>query len=523
MSSHRFPDIKWEDEESDFDVETRKAEKLETEAFEALLDQKDESTERQSLRVGQKVRGTVSRVNQLSGDILVDLGGKDSGIIEKRELVDEKGATTTFNLGDPVEAFVVSRRGGDILLSYKMSTALRSIDDLEAAQSKKIPVRGRVSGVVKGGVEVTVLGKTAFCPLSQLDTRFLENAAEYVGQELEFLVERVEGRGRNIVLTRAALLRKRAEERARELRENLKPDQIFDGIVTDVRDFGAFVDIGGVEGLVHISELSYSRVSKASDFIEKGAKVRVKLLKVEDDAQGRPKISLSMKQASQDPWESIYNHVANGETYSGRVVNVMNFGDFVEIKPGIEGLLHISELSWSKRVHHPSEVVKVGDNVTVKIKDIDPVQKRLSLTMKHGEDDPWIKFKGQFPVGHIGTATVERLKPFGVLVTLVEGVPGLVPMSTLKKKFGEAYRMACAPGKSLEVKVLVVNDADRKVLLSLSDVEEEEDDHKNYLEYLKAEEEQAAKALESSKVDSEAKARPGTLGALLSAKLQQKR
>lgn len=523
MTSAKFPVVKWEDEETDFDADARKVEKLETEEFEALLEQNDESTERQSLRVGQKVRGIVSRLNQLSGDVMVDLGGKDSGIIEKRELMSDSDTPLTLKVGDPIEVFVVSRRGGDILLSHKMSTTLRSIDDLEAAQSKKLPVKGRVSGVVKGGVEVTVLGKTAFCPMSQLDTKFLENAAEYVGQELEFLVERVEGRGRNIVLTRAALLKQRAEQRAKELKETLKPEQIFDGTVSEVRDFGAFVDIGGVDGLVHISELSYARVSKVSDFIEKGAKVRVKVLKIENDAQGRAKISLSMKQASQDPWESIYNHVAVGESYTGRVVNVMPFGAFVEVKPGIEGLLHISELSWVKRVHHPNEVVKVGDSVTVQIKDIDPVQKRLSLTMKHGEEDPWLQVKAQFPVGHVGTATVERLKPFGVLVTLVEGITGLVPISTLKKKFGEAYRTAAAPGKELSVKVLTVNDADRKVLLSLEGIDEEEDDHKHYLAYLKAEEDQAAKARDSAKATVDQTARPGTLGALLSAKLQQKR
>lgn len=524
MTSAKFPNVTWEDEDTDFDAETRQIEKTESEEFEALLGKKENAPERPSLRVGQKVKGVVSRVNQLSGDIMVDLGGKDSGIIEHRDLVDDSGATKTFKVGDTVEAFIVSRRGGDILLSQKMSTALRSIEDLESAQSKKIPVRGRVSAVVKGGVEVSVLGKTAFCPISQLDTRFLENAAEFVGQDLEFLVERVEGRGRNIVLTRAPLLRQRAEARAKELRDNLELNQVFDGTVTEIRDFGAFVDIGGVEGLVHISELAYGRVAKAGDVVEKGAKVRVKVLKVESDAQGRPKISLSMKQASQDPWDSIYNHVASGESYTGRVVNLMPFGAFVEVKPGIEGLLHISELSWVKRIHHPSEILKVGDTVTVKIKDIDTVQKRLSLTMKSAEDDPWLKAKAQFPVGHVASGVVERLKPFGALVTLVEGVSGLVPLSTLKKAFGEAYRTACSPGKTLEVKSLSVNDEDRKILLSLKDVEEEEDDHKHYLAYLKSEEEQAAKVKEAAQsAASDAKARPGTFGALLSAKLQNKK
>jgi small subunit ribosomal protein S1 len=524
MTSAKFPNVTWEDEDTDFDAETRQIEKTESEEFEVLLGKKENVPERPSLRVGQKVRGVVSRVNQLNGDIMVDLGGKDSGIIEHRDLVDDSGATKTFKVGDTVEVFIVSRRGGDILLSQKMSTALRSIEDLEAAQSKKIPVRGRVSAVVKGGVEVSVLGKTAFCPISQLDTRFLENAAEFIGQDLEFLIERVEGRGRNIVLTRAPLLRQRAETRAKEIRESLELNQVFDGTVTEIRDFGAFVDIGGVEGLVHISELAYGRVAKAGDVVEKGAKVRVKVLKVENDAQGRPKISLSMKQASQDPWDSIYNHVASGESYTGRVVNLMPFGAFVEVKPGIEGLLHISELSWVKRVHHPSEILKVGDTVTVKIKDIDTVQKRLSLSMKSAEDDPWLKAKAQFPVGQVASGVVERLKPFGALVTLVEGVTGLVPLSTLKKAFGEAYRTACSPGKTLEVKALSVNDEDRKILLSLKDVEEEEDDHKHYLAYLKSEEEQAAKAKEAAQsAAADAKARPGTLGALLSAKLQNKK
>jgi small subunit ribosomal protein S1 len=502
----KFPDIKWEEDDDDFGL-TETQDKGGD--FSQLLSEKGDEDD-QIFR-GEKVTGTVSLIPTDSRDILIDLGGKNSGVIDRQELSDEHGQLKV-KVGDKVEAFVVSKKGGEIVLSHSMAQSVKSAEDLQNAFGEKRPVRGRVVKVNKGGFEVVVLGKTCFCPVSQIETRFVEDQQQYVGKELEFLIEEFGENGRNIVLSRSKLLKLQAEEKLKQLIAGLNSDTVLDGTVTEIRDFGAFVDIGGVEGLVHISELAHQRLERASDFVRRGEKVRVKVLKVERDDKGRPKIGLSMKAAMRDPWEDIHEHIKGSETYTGRVVRLMPFGAFVELKPGIEGLLHVSEMSWTKRVHHPSDVVKVGDMATVTVRDIDPVQKRISLTMKQIENDPWFQAADKFPVGRTITGKVERLKPFGAICELAEGVTGLVPISTIKRKYGEAYKNACVPGKELEVTVQNVSTSERKILLNLPGVEEEDADQKDFHEYLQAEKEKAAAVPKDE-------SRTGSFGALLSAKL----
>ena len=514
MTKAKGPEINWEDADSDFDTAASVQAKTQAaDEFAHLL--KEEAPRGQRLTVGEKVRGVISQIGQ-GNDVMVELGtGKSTGVIEKIEIQDENGQLK-FKVGDAVELYVVAKRGGEVQLSYSMSHSLKSADDLEKAQSQGISVRGRVMKVIKGGFEISVLGKTAFCPVSQIDTRFTEGGEEHVGKEYEFLVEKVEERGRNIVVSRVALLRKHAEQRTKELLSSITPESVLVGTVTELRDFGAFVDIGGVDGLVHISALSHARVAHPSEVVKVGDKVQVKVLKIDRDDKGRPKISLSMKAAEEDPWERIHELVSGGKVYQGRVVNLMPFGAFVQVHPGIEGLLHISELSWTKRVHHPSEVLKIGETVSVAIKDIDTVNKRISLTMKQPEDDPWYAATTKFPEGAVRNAKVDKLKPFGALVELAPGLTALLPLAVLKRKFGEAFRQAATPGKELEVRVVKLDADERKVLLTLADIEEEDADRKNYDEYLAAE--QKAKQVEP--VDQSA--RLGSFGALLSSKLKQK-
>lgn len=512
----KFPDVQWEEDDKDFGQTKAQDDGLE---FASMLAKEPERDVR--FLVGEKVKGIVAKIPEGVGtDILIDLAGsKASAIVEKIDLLDEHGKLTV-KLGDMLELFVVSKKGGEILLSAKMSMALKSAGDLENAYNRKTPIRGKIAKVVKGGFEVTVLGKPAFCPVSQLELHFVEDPTVHVGQEYEFQIEKYEEGGRNVVLNRAVLLRARAEERLQQLLTTLKPDDIFDGTVTEVRDFGAFVDIGGVEGLVHVSALSFARVVKASDVVHKGDKVRVKVLKIEREG-GKPKISLSMKATAVDPWDDIHKHVEGGKSYTGHVTNLMPFGAFIEIAPGVEGLLHISEMSWMKRVHHPSEVVKPGDRVTVTVKEIDTNSRRISLSMKAIEDDPWFESEKRYPVGRSLKASVEKLKPFGALIELAPGLSGLLPMAVIKRKFGEAYRQPCTPGKELEVKIVQIDKGQRKVLLTLEGVEEEDADHRNYLDYVAAEKE--AEKVAEAKVAAAETSRTGSFGALLSAKLGQKR
>ena len=523
----KIPDIKWDDDDQGFDdvISKQKEQASATEEFAELLT--GISQQRQVIRVGEKTKGIISQIGD-GNDVLVDLGiGKMSGIIEKIELTDEAGQIKA-KVGDEIEAFVISKRGDEVILSNRMSVGLKSIEDLERAAAAKIPVRGKVTKVVKGGLEVTILGKTAFCPVSQIDTRFVAEPGEFLGQELEFLVERVEEKGRNIVVARAPLLRMQAEEKMKQLVDGLKPDQVFDGVVRELRDFGVFVDIGGIDGMVHISELSHARVVKPGDVVSKGDKVRVKLLKAERDAQGRPKLSLSMKAVQEDPWDRIHQEIAGGESYQARVTKLMPFGAFVELKPGIEGLLHVSEMSWLKRVHHPQDVMKVGDVVTVTVKEIDTTTKRISLSMKSVESDPWFdvdaKLRALHTPGGLLAGKVERLKPFGAIVEFEPGLSGLLPISVIKKKFGDSYKQQCTPGKILEVKPVHVDKAERKISLTLPGLDEDEAFESDYREYV-AEAERARAAAKADEAGagaatSQASGRVGSFGALLGAKLQ---
>jgi small subunit ribosomal protein S1 len=516
----KFPDIKWEDDDSAFDAEAEKQHQEEADEFEHLIEGAEHK--RPMIRVGEKVKGVISQIHPDGNDVLVDLGaGKTSGILEKIELIDEATGQVTAKVGDPIEAFVVSKRGDEVLLSYRMTQALKSVEDLEKALQAKRPVKGRVTKVVKGGLEVTILGKTAFCPVSQIDTRFVGEPGEFLGQELEFLLEKVEEKGRNIVVSRAALLRQQAEQKMTELMADLKPDQVFDGVVREVRDFGAFVDIGGVDGMVHVSEISYARVQKAADALTKGDKVKVKVLKVERDDKGRPKISLSMKAASQDPWDDIHKAVEVGATYTGKVVNLMPFGAFIEIKPGIEGLLHVSEMSWLKRVHHPSDVVKLGDAVTVTVKEIDTVSRRISLSMKSIESDPWFDVGAKVRAGASATGKIERLKPFGAIIEFSPGLTGLLPISVIRKKFGDSYRKSVNPGTDIETKVVDVDAKERKILLTLPGLDADEDLDAEYREYQKSEQ-QAREQAAAKAPTTPAGEKVGSFGALLGAKLNKR-
>ena len=512
------PSIQWEDDDPSFGKQPEAEDKQDE--FGSLL----ATAAPKSVRflVGERVKGVIVSIPSGEGDALVDLGtNKSAGVISRYELFDEADKPN-YKVGDTIEAFVLSMKGGEIQLSFKNTQALKSIADLEAAYSQRLPIKGRVAKEIKGGFEVTVLGKSGFCPVSQIDARFVENTADYVGKDFEFLVEKLERGGRNIVLSRAALLKVQAEQRTKELLASLTPDTVLDGVVKELRDFGAFIDLGGVDGMVHVSEISHARLAKPSDALKVGDKVRVKVLKLEPGQVGRPKISLSIKAAAIDPWDEIEKHLEGGASYTGKVVNLMPFGAFVELKPGLEGLLHISELSWTKRVHHPSDVLKLGDMVTVLVKDIDRTGRRIALSMKQLEQDPWFGAAERFAVGKTLTAPVEKLRPFGALIDLGDGISGMLPISVIKKKFGDAFRAQVAPPKKLEVRVQNIDLNERKILLSLAGIEDDADGTHDYADYLKAEAqalEQAAREVEASS----GAAKLGAFGALLQAKFNEKK
>ncbi len=455
--------------------------------FASMLDQSDMSVS--SIKMGAAIKAVVSSIPESGGHFFVDIGSKGVGMIEKREFMDED-QNLTVKVGDMVEANVVSKRNGEVVLSKVLSRKMESAHALENAFKNKIPVRGKVVKDNKGGFEVAIAGKKAFCPVSQIDLKFVEDKSEYMNNEYEFLITKLEGH--NVVVSRSDLLKIDEAKKIQALTASITPNSIFTGEVVKILDFGAIVDLGGIQGMVHVSQLSYSHVTDVKEEVSIGDQVQVKVLSMEQ-VNGKHKIALSIKDAQEDPWETIDKYFKTGNSYKGKVTKLMDFGAFVELKPGLEGLIHVSEMSWEKKVNHPSEVVKEGDIVSITIKRIDYDKQKMSLSMKDVEDDPWYNVKSRYPVGSTHQGTVERLKNFGAIVALSPGLSGLVPISALRNAHGEAYRKKCCPPNEIEVSIIDIDMEAKKILLSLPDLKEGSEDQKDYEEYMKAQKKSAPK------------------------------
>ncbi|MGV1098451.1 30S ribosomal protein S1 [Thiovibrio sp. JS02] len=341
----------------------------------AELFQESTLGKKESLRPGQKIDATVVRIAK--DWIFLDLGAKSEGAVSRHEFVDGEG-NVTVKEGDRVQVYFLSAKNNERLFTAKVSGgAVHS--HLDEAFHNQIPVEGTVQGETKGGFEVRFSGNIrAFCPYSQMEMRRIENAEEYIGKKFSFRITQFGEHGKNIVLSRRALLE---EERARQkeaLQERLAVGQSVAGTITSIRDFGAFVDIGGIEGLIPVSEIAWGQVEDIRERIAVGQEVTVTVLKLDWENE---RYSFSLKDSLPDPWEGIEGRFPEGSSHTGKVVRLMEFGAFVSLAPGIDGLVHISKLGAGRRIQHPREVVKVGDALEVKIDGIDPEKKRISLSL----------------------------------------------------------------------------------------------------------------------------------------------
>ena len=344
---------------------------------------------RRGPQVGDKVTGRIGGFGEESA--FVDLGGKAEGVIPLAELRDAAG-NVTAQVGDALEAVVVGKDedAGQVMLRRRPGQGPTTPDEVLQAHAHGFPVEGVVQGVIKGGVEVTVSGLRAFCPVSQLDNRFVEDPATFVGQRLSFRITRLEegrGRGPNLVLSRRALLEEEARARAEEARAKLQPGTVVRGTVTSLASYGAFVDLGGIEGLLHVSELGHARVAHPQDVLAVGQEVEVQVLKLDKDAKGRDRVSLSRKSLVRDPWEQEVERLVPGTRRAGRVARLETFGAFVELAPGVDGLLHVSELGGGRALRHPREAVRPGDTVEVVVQSVDRERRRISLALAGKSDE----------------------------------------------------------------------------------------------------------------------------------------
>jgi len=339
--------------------------------------------------VGDLVRGRVVAIGREA--VFVELGGKSDGAIDIAEVSDAEGRVTVA-VGDEIEAHVVEVGGpsGSIVLRRMLGRGPDALAELEQAFAHGIPVEGVVNGVNKGGVEVQVAGVRAFCPISQLELRHVDDASVYVGQRLSFRITRLESSPRaNVVLSRRALLEEEARALAVETRARLAVGAVIKGRVSALKDYGAFVDLGGVEGMLHISELGFQRVGHPKDVLSVGQEIEVQILRIEasDDRKRPEKIALSLKSLERDPWSDAGTRFPEGTRANGVVARVESFGAFVELAPGVEGLLHISQLASDRPVRHAREAAKVGERLAVTVLSIDLANRRIALAPSRPDDD----------------------------------------------------------------------------------------------------------------------------------------
>ncbi len=429
------------------------------------------------VHVGEKVRGTVISIG--ADSVFVDIGAKIDGVAEKQALLDESGSLAC-RVGDELELFVVSLSESEIHLARAVA-GIGGEHLLQEAFDNQIPVEGKITGVCKGGVDVEIFKRRAFCPVSQIDLAYVEDPGARVGETGRFVITRLEGGGRNIVVSRRRLLAKEQEAARKAFLETLEPGSVVEGRVTRVTPFGAFVEIGpGVEGMVHVSEMSWSRVSEPREAVAEGDRLRVKVLGVEDGAKpGQKKISLSIKQVDLNPWETVCDRFRQGERVCGKVTRCAPFGAFVEIAPGIEGLVHISELSYVRRVTRPEDIVQPGQAVSVLVKEIDTQKRRIALSLREAEGDPWVEAAESLRVGQVLSGTVEKKERFGIFVTLAPGVTGLLPKSRIAQAADPAAVEKLRAGDAIAVKVEALDPQGRRISLAPGDAGEAED-WKNY-------------------------------------------
>lgn len=393
-----------------------------TERFEDLLKQFDQEHPRSRQGeplVGERVRGTL--VSMGDGYAFVDLGGKTEGRIEIAALCDAEGALVKA-VGDTVEAVVTGRdpESGTLLLGSQHGHRYHGLEELRQAYTQGSPVQGQVTAAVKGGLEVQIAGLRAFCPASQADIRFIEDLSELVGQRLDFRITKLEGGRRpNLVVSRRALLEEAQRLRAEATRAELKEGAVFTGTVTALKDYGAFVDIGGLEGMVHVSELAFARVKHPSEVLRVGQPVEVAVLRIEPAQGGRQaeKIALSIRALARDPWADSHQRFPVGARVEGTVSRLQPFGAFVELEPGVDGLIHVSELGAGKRINHPSEVLKVGDRVQASVLAVDLERRRISLTLDQtkGAGERAEEAESEIPTRR-GAQGLEPLGSFGALL-----------------------------------------------------------------------------------------------------------
>lgn len=418
-------------------------------------------SEVKELQDGDIIKGKVVQVTQDS--VMVDIGYKSEGHVPLREFLDKDG-NPTVKVGDEI-AVLLERREDDrgyIVLSKAKADQLKIWDVIIESHDKGTPIDGIITQRIKGGFYVDIKGVTAFLPGSQVDLKPVRNPDKLIGQRFAFRVLKHNRRKSNVIVSRRSLLEDEREVLKKSTLETLAEGSVIEGLVKNITDYGAFVDLGGIDGLIHLTDLSWGKVTHPTQVLKIGDTVMVKVLKYNKEDG---KISLGLKQTKEDPWLTVKDSYPSGTKVAGIVVNITDYGAFVELESGLEGLIHISEMSWTK-LKHPSQKVKIGDNVEVVVLDADPAAKRISLGMKQVEANPWIDAEKRYPKGTRIKGAVKNITDFGVFVGIEDGIDGLVHVSDLTWRKIKHPSETVKKGQEIEAVVLNIDSANKRFSLS---------------------------------------------------------
>jgi len=419
------------------------------------------------LEEGEIVRGRVLKIDDK--EVTVDVGFKSEGVIPVEEFPDLEGV----KVGDEIEVFLekTENQDGLVVLSKQRADFVKVWDRVKTAADQGQLVEGKLVRKIKGGVVVDLYGVEAFLPGSQIALRQVQNVDSLIGQGMEFKIIKLNKRRRNIVVSRRAVLEEHRAKQKSEIIQELAKDQIREGVVKNITDFGAFVDLGGIDGLLHITDMSWGRVSHPSELVSIGEKVKVKVLSFDPEKE---RISLGMKQLTPYPWEDVDKRYAVAQKVKGKVVSITDYGAFVELEKGIEGLIHISEMSWTRHVRHPSKVVAIGDQIEAVILKIDKENEKISLGLKQTEPDPWLTLDQRFPIGTRLSGKVRNLTNFGAFVEIEEGIDGLVHISDMSWTRRVVHPSeVLKKGDKVDVVVLSIDKDARRISLGLKQVSED--------------------------------------------------
>ncbi|MEN6375299.1 MAG: 30S ribosomal protein S1 [Smithella sp.] len=418
------------------------------------------------IQYGDIATGKVVQIN--ADTVMVDVGWKTEGFIPAKELKDADG-NMNIAVGDDIVVFIDKRDSeGNLILSREKAAKLKVWDEIKSVCENNATIKGKVIEKVKGGLSVDI-GVTAFLPGSQIDTRPVKDLDKFVGQTLDFHILKYDRKRNNVVLSRRTIVAAEREAEKKETLSNIKEGSVIDGIIKNITDYGIFVDLGGIDGLLHVTDISWGRIAKPAENFHKGDKITVKVLSFDPEKE---KVSLGLKQLTGNPWEHITEKYPVGALVSGKVVNLTDYGVFVELEPGVEGLVHISEMYWTREIKHPSKVLSVGETINVVVLEVNPEAKRVSLSLKQTSPNPWEKLREKYKVGTIVKGVVRNITNFGVFIGIEEGIDGLVHVSDISWKHRVTHPAEhFKKGQEVEAVVLNVDIENEKFSLGIKQIE----------------------------------------------------